>query len=298
MRSLIIIVTLCGLFGCTSGAFSTKPPEPTPTPTPKPSPSPEPVDPYAGREMLFAIADKDLCKDAVYTFQGSSPQGYRRGVVLTYAKVICSPESDVYKIGSQPVGSSANDFLAHYGMSPATPTDRLNTTFATVIASNAYESSWRPCVGRDTVAKKSDIEGCLNGVYNGIKYTGSGSTCEAGLDQKSYNAIAKSGPSRDLYEDFLSYPKGCFKTEYYGKTTCSEANWKNHGSDPKALEFQSLQKNCPGYTVESAIIGFRTIRSHWGPINIKQAKPAPACVAMFERVRQLMLKNPALCQTL
>lgn len=282
---IVTIFLAAFLFGC-------KTPD---SPNPQPTPTPEPVDEYGARETLFAIADNDACKSAVYTFQGSAPSGYRRGIVLTYAKVVCSPDSDVFKIGSQAVGSSSSDFMAHYGLNPATPTDRLNTTFATVIASNAYESSWRPCVGRDIKAKDSDVKGCLNGTYDGIKYTGSGSTCEAGLDQKSYNAIAKTGPSRDLYEEFLDYPKGCFKTEYYGKTTCSEANWKNHGSDPNALAFQALQKNCPGYTVESAIIGFRTIRSHWGPINTKQAKPAPACVAMFERVRQAVIKQPSIC---
>lgn len=292
---LIYLITLCGFVGCNPCyGFSKKPPVSIEVEKPEPSPSPvekpEVVDAYAGRELLFNIATKDVCSKFQYGGnQGQAPAAYLKGLVLTYVKTICAPDSDVFKIGSQPLGDASKDALAHYGLKPQSPSDRLNTTFALMIGSNARESSWRPCVGRDVAAKASDVKGCLYG---------SGATCEAGLAQTSYNSVPASGPLRDLFDAYADYPNGCFKTEYYGKTTCSAANWKNHGSDPKALQFQTMSKECPGYTVESGVIMFRTKRTHYGPLNKKTAEVVPACVAMFERVRQEVLKNPNLCYVL
>lgn len=300
---LFILAAAASLGYCTrkAEAFSKKPPVVQPSPSLKPEPTPEIIDAYAGRELIFDIATKDVCASASYAEQGRANKGYLKGIALTYIKTICSPESDVYKIGSQPIGTPDKDALAHYGLKPETPEGRLNTVFAMMIGSNAHESSWRPCVGRDTRAKQSDVVLCLNGTYGGVKYTGTGETCEAGLDQKSYNAIEKSGPSRDLFNEYLEYPAGCFRPQYYEGITsksCSSGDAVNHGSNKTAVAFQALQKECPGYTVESGIMGFRTIRTHWGPLNKKKAEVFPACVGMFERLRQAVIKQPSLCYVL
>lgn len=302
MVILFIVAGALLLGHCTkrAEAFSKKPPvvQPSPSPTPEPV---EVVDVYAGRELVFDIATKDVCASASYAEQGRANKGYLKGIALTYIKTICDQESDVFKIGSQPLGDASGDALAHYGLKPETPFERLNMTFAMMIGSNAHESSWRPCVGRDVKAKASDVKLCLNGTYNGVKYTGTGETCEAGLDQKSYNAIAKTGPSRDLFNEYLEYPNGCFRNQYYEGITsksCSAGDLVNHGSSKTAVAFQALQKECPGYTVESGIMGFRTIRSHWGTLNKKKAEVHPACVAMFERLRQAVIKQPSLCNVL
>ena len=307
MVILFIVAGALILGHCTkrAEAFSKKPPvvQPSPSPTPEPV---EVIDAYAGRQLIFDIATKDVCASAEYGDpskkdprikhnQGKAPPGYLKGLALTYVKLICEHDEDliakqVYEIATAPVGSPDRDALAHYGLKPATPTDRLNVTFALMIGSNARESSWRPCVGRDINAKASDVKGCLP--------PGSGSTCEAGLAQTSYNSVPKSGALKDLYDSYLEYPRGCFEKEYYGKTTCTEANWKNHGTDPKALAFQALSKSCPGYTVESGLIMFRTTRTHYGPLNQKKAEVYPACSAMFERIRQAVIKQPSLCYVL
>ncbi len=291
MRELVIFAMLCGFAGCSPCfAFSKKPPVIDPVVIDEPKKKDEPIDAYDGRELIFEIATKDLCASSVYGGgQGKAPASYLKGLALTYVKTICSPESDPYKIGSQALGDASKDALAHYGLNPQTPTDRLNTVFAMMIGSNARESSWRPCVGRDVAAKASDVKACL---YGG------GETCEAGLAQTSYNSIPKEGPLRDLFNEYQDYPKGCFRTEYYGKTTCSPANLKNHGSNPQAVKFQLLSKECPGFTVESGLIMFRTKRTHYGPLNKKQAEVFPACVAMFERIRGAVSKDPSLCQVL
>lgn len=292
---LLALILICGPFGCTPGfSFSKKPPVETPAPPPKTSPSPVVVDATKGRQLLSDLATKGECASATYGVQGKAPPGYLKGIVLTYVKLICEKDQDpiakqVYDVATSPLGDPSKDALAHYGLKPQSPTDRLNTTAAMMIGSNAMESSWRPCVGRDVAAKASDVKGCVNG---------GGETCEAGLAQTSYNSVPKTGALRDLFESYIEYPRGCFKTEYYGKTTCSEANWKNWGSDPKARQFQSLSKECPGYTVESGLIMFRQKRTHYGPLNTKKAKVYPACVSMFESVRQAVSKDPTLCYVL
>lgn len=302
----LIIVFIVGLLGCETGKIKfgggesdssvvTVPTEkPAQSPVSKPSPSPAPAS-TDFKQKIFDIVAADDCSKEVYSNQGKAPAGYNKGLALTYAKVVCEPNSAVFKTGTSMVGASATDALAHYGLFSGKPEERLNTTFALMIGSNARESSWRPCVGRDIAASASDVKGCLN---DGKLFFGSGSTCEAGLAQTSYNSVPKEGPLRDLFNTYKGYPKSCFRAEYYGKTTCSPANLENHGSDPQAFVFQKLSKECPGYTVESGVIMFRTKRTHYGPINTKKAEVKKSCIARFEKIRQLVVKNPDLCKSL
>lgn len=298
---LLALILICGPFGCTPGfSFSKKPPSnevPKPEPTPKPSPSPAPpVDITEAKELIFAIVDNDDCSKERYLWgkpekdqYSRAPKGYARGLALSVAQVACSPESDVYKVATAPLGNASKDVLAHYGVTAETESLRLSNTASLMIGSNLRESSWRPCVGRDVAAKASDVQGCLYG---------SGSTCEAGLDQGSYNSVGKTGPQRDLFNAFASYPKGCFKPEYYGTTTCTAANWKNHGTDPLALQYQKMAKECPGYTVQAGFMRFRELRTHYGPLNKKAAELKKSCVARFEKVQKLVKDKPQICKAL
>ena len=278
---LITFITVCGLFGCDPAfCFSTRPlsnevekPEVTPTP----SPSPEIVDADAGRELLFNIAEKDLCAQTAHDVQGTPPKSYMRGVVLTYVKTLCNPDSDVYKIASQPLGDASKDALAHYGLKPQAASERLNMVFALMIGSAARESSWRWCVGKDPGASNT-----------------SGETCEAGLYQTSWNSRKASPALVTLFNEFSEYPAGCFATEYKGKTTCSSSNMKNWGTG-EGVTFQALTKECPGFATEYHAIMVRVNRTHYGPINKKKSEIKPACISMFERVRQAVVKDPNLC---
>lgn len=269
-----------------------------------PSPSGPKIELAEAKELIFAVVDGDECSKELYLWgkpekneYAKHPKGYGRGLALTVAQVACDPQSDLYKVATKAVGDAGTDALAHYGVTAENQSLRLSNTAALMIGSNLRESSWRPCVGRDVGAKESDVKGCLNGTYNGVKYTSSGSTCEAGLDQGSYNSVVP-GVLRDLFNAFADYPKGCFKTEFYGSTTCTAANWQNHGSDPKALQYQQMAKECPGYTVQSGFARFRTNRKHYGPLNTKKAELKKSCVARFEKVQKLVKEKPAICAAL
>lgn len=295
MRALMIFIMLCGFGGCSPCySFSKAPPKTSNEVEKIEMPPQKVIDVLAGRKVLEDIATKDLCASAKYKDQGTPPQGYMKGIVLTYAKLHCLKDRDptlkaVYDTGIQDLGDPAKDALAHYGFKPETGEDRLNHVFAMMIGSNARESSWRPCVGRDILAKASDVKACLDG---------GGETCEAGLAQTSYNSIPKTGALRDLFDAYLEYPNGCFERDYYEKIKCSDSNWENHGSKAKAKQFQALSKSCPSFTVESGVIMFRTKMTHYGPLKRKTAEVKPACVAMFERVRKAVKENPDLCYSL
>lgn len=282
MKNVILFfVMACGLFGCNPGfCFSIRPPSievEKPELTTTPSPSPQVVDVYTERQKIFDIAEKDLCAQTPHDVQGKPPKSYMRGVVLTYIKTICNPDTDVYKIASQPLGDASKDALSHYGLKPQSAHERLNMTFALMIGSAARESSWRWCVGKDPGASNS-----------------TGETCEAGLYQTSWNSRKASPALKGLFDEYVQFPAGCFAREYKGSTTCSSSNLKNYGSG-EGVAFQALTKDCPGFATEYHAIMVRVNRGHYGPINRKKSEIKPACVDMFERVRQEVLKNPNLC---
>lgn len=313
MRSILKLTVFCVAVILIAAGFSKKPvvvKDPVPSTSPTPPPGPVVVDATAGRKLLTGIATGGQCAKELYgdpskknpaikKNQGKAKSGYLKGIVLTYVKLICEKDQDpilkqVYNVVTGPVGDPAKDVLAHYGLKPATPTDRLNTVAALMIGSNARESSWRPCVGRDIAAKDSDVKACL---YDGVKYFGGGETCEAGLPQTSFNSI-KGGVLKELYDAYLEYPRGCFEREFYEGVSCDAANWKNHGKNPAAVAYQGLAKSCPAFSIESGFVMFRTNRAHYGPLNRKTAEVYPSCVSMFEQVRIAVEKDPTLCHVL
>lgn len=289
MKHILVYITfyimICG-FGCEGLAFSSRLPSNEVEKIEIPPP-PEVIDAYAGRQMLFDVATNDLCAKTAHDVQGTPPKSYMKGIVLTYVKTVCNPDSDVYKIASQPVGDASKDALAHYGLKPQTAHERLNMVFSLMIGSAARESSWRWCVGRDVQASASVIRICLAG----------GKSCEAGLYQTSFDSISQSPALQSLFDEYSEYPSGCFATEYKGATKCSAENLKDFGSG-KPKEFQTLTKECPGFATEYHAIMARINRSHYGPINRKKSEIKPACVGMFERVRKLIVANPNLCNVL
>ncbi|WKV32926.1 putative peptidoglycan binding protein [Bdellovibrio phage MAC3UK] len=314
MRPILKLTIFCLAIILIAAGFSKKPPAPvevvTPAPSPVTSPTPVIVDATKGRKLLTDIATTGHCAKELYgdpskknpavkKNQGKAKPGYLKGLVLTYVKLICEKDQDpilkqVYNVATAPLGDASKDALAHYGLKPASPTDRLNTVAAMMIGSNARESSWRPCVGRDVAAKASDVKGCL---YDGVKYFGGGETCEAGLPQTSFNSI-KGGVLKELYDAYLEYPRGCFEREFYEGISCDAANWKNHGKNPAAVAYQGLAKSCPAFSIESGFVMFRTNRAHYGPLNRKTAEVYPSCVSMFEKVRVEIEKDPTLCHVL
>lgn len=275
---------------CVSNAPVSKPAvkaaAPLPAPSPSASPSPTPIPQVSDSQItasklkVTSIALSDQCAHTGHDVQGTPPSAYMKGIALSFARAACHPEKDSVKIASQPIGSDSADALAHYGYKISDPMVRLETTFAMLIGSSARESSWRWCVGKDPGASNTSAD-----------------TCEGGLYQTSYNSHTASAALSVIYNGYKASDAGCFAAEYKGSTTCSSYNMKNWGTG-EGVEFQNLSKNCPGFATEYAAVMFRVDRTHYGPLNRKTALVIPACVDMFEKIRQAVAGDPSICSSL
>lgn len=229
---------------------------------------------------LHDIALSSECASSPHDEQGKPPKSFLRGITLSFARAVCHPGEKAVQIASQPVGSASVDFLAHYGLNPATHQERLATTYSLLVGSAARESSWRWCVGKDPGASNTTAE-----------------TCEAGLYQTSWNSRAASPALTDLFRKFQASKQGCFAVEYRGATTCSEANLKNWGTG-EGVAFQLLTKECPGFASEYHAVMVRVRRTHYGPINAKKSLVKPECTAMFRKIRAAVEADQRVCSTL
>jgi hypothetical protein len=75
---------------------------------------------------------------------------------------------------------------------------------------------------------------------------------------------------------------------------CSAASLENFG-EGDGNEFQRLSKECPAFAAEFAAVGLRHIRTHWGPINRKEAEVLADADAMLMEIQQAVEATPALC---
>lgn len=239
--------------------------------------------PQMTKDQYLTLATGSTCAKTKHDVQGLPRQGWVKGMALTYAKTICNPTGDTYKVAGQPLGNANVDALAHYGLNPQTTEERVNTTFSLALGSAARESTWRWYVGKDANASNTDS-----------------STCEAGGYQTSYNCrYNRDGltinPSRDkLYKFFKADKSRCFATEYKSGLAGNAENLKNWGTG-EGVTFQELSKQCPGFATEYHLMAIRERRTHYGPINIKKSEAKPVCTDMFASLRKAIKDNPSLC---
>lgn len=281
MRPIYKLIIFCASIILLAAAFSKKPHvEPMPPPPPKQAEtSPNSLDLETQVEDL---ALNSACKRAMFDDKGPPPQGYIRGVSLSYARAVCNPNDTQVITAQKPLGAANVDALAHYGLNPKDAVERLQYVYSLAIGSGARESDWRWYVGRDTLAKESDRKECVEG---------SGSTCEAGIYQTSYNSRTSHAVLPLLFAKYRSSTHGCYAEAYKGNSRGNESNLKNWGSDANAREFQRLQKHCPGFATEYHAVMLRVRRSHYGPINKKKALIKKECVQMFKDIKTLVDHN-------
>jgi hypothetical protein len=55
-----------------------------------------------------------------------------------------------------------------------------------------------------------------------------------------------------------------------------------------------LCKQCPAFAAEYAAVALRHIRTHWGPINRKNAQISPEWDALLKKIQIAIDANPAL----
>jgi len=212
--------------------------------------------------------------------RGRAPIGYTKGMAVAFAYVYSKlkahdPIADAMAAADS--GKKETDALTWYqarfkanGMSNAVVgADTLRHLFVLLTGLGMRESSGKYCEGRDKSAHNITSD-----------------TAEAGLFQMSYN-IHKASPNIDkLIAAYSAKPDG-FLSIFQEGVVCGHDNFVNFG-DGAGAAFQELCKSCPAFSVETAAVGLRVLRKHWGPINTRAAEIRPEADDLLRQVQAIV----------
>jgi hypothetical protein len=219
--------------------------------------------------------------------RGIAPLGYVKGMAVVFARVLCKLKDGdpaAMEMAKANTGNAHRDALAFYhdifraaGMAnDVSGRDTLRHLFVLMIGLGMRESSGRYCEGRDRSASNTTAE-----------------TAEAGLFQTSFNARTASPFLPALFRQFSRRPAG-FKEIFQEGVRCKAADLENFGSGP-GRDFQRLSKESPGFAVEFAGVALRNIRTHYGPINRKEAQVVQECEDLLLEVQNAVEASPDIC---
>jgi peptidoglycan hydrolase-like protein with peptidoglycan-binding domain len=148
--------------------------------------------------------------------------------------------------------------------------DTLRHLFVLMIGLGMRESSGRYCEGRDRSASNTSAD-----------------SAEAGLFQMSWDAHGASRQIPRLLDEYQANGGGGYREIFCEGVTPHRGDLDNCGSGT-GLRFQQLCKECPGFAVETAAVGLRNLRTHWGPINRREAELRPEADEMLQQVQRLV----------
>ena len=273
MRKILIASFL--LAGCSHA--QTPPPQPTPIPTESKSTSTpsatEIKQSIIDYQKVIAKSSGHSCYLESYKHRGTAPKQLVEGLIANFTQEVCSPSG----ASNATLGNSRKDALAHY-KSPA----KVENLYALMIGSGMQESSGGHDCGQDSDAPENRT----------------GPKAEAGIFQTSYNSIAKSDELKRTYEEAKAGKVECYSDRYVACTGTDRASGfprlKNWG-EGEGVNFQALTKSCQGFAAKYHSIMLRVDRSHYGPINTKNAEMMPACVEMFSGLKDYISANKEIC---
>ena len=216
--------------------------------------------------------------------RGKAGFGYYYGMALTFARqYIKLKNNDPYVLGISKAATNdpKKDVLAYYadrfllaGMSnEVAGAATLRHVYTFLLGLGMRESSGKYCVGRDMNADNKEHD-----------------TCEAGLFQTSYNAIANNSAMQTVYAFYKNNPTTGFLNQFKIGIKCNDANFKNWGIG-EGVTFQKLSKDCPAFATEIAANMMRVQRSHYGPINNYHVEIKPEANAMFLKIQNYIDSN-------
>lgn len=247
---------------------------------PYPAPMPPPLD-QETIDHICAIAMRSEIADYSWDDRGDAPPGYIQGMAVAFATVcvkLAARDSAALEMAKANTNNGDTDALAWYadtfrelGMSnDAAGIDTLRHLFVLQLGLGMRESSGYYCEGRDQSATNIEAD-----------------TCEAGLFQMSWNASGCSSEMQKLMDQYAVHPPQCALEVFRQGVACSDEDWSCYGSGSGA-DYQALAKSCPQFAVETAAIGLRNLRQHWGPINRHEVEVRPEADAMFRAVQAVL----------
>ena len=229
----------------------------------------KPLPPLTDREMdeISEIVKESGVADFQWKDRGEAPYGYVEGMAVAFANVVRKHERGVSTVIEMAKANTKNrdkDALAWYADAFAAlrmKTDKpgletLRHLWTLLFGLGMRESSGKHCEGRDMSADNVTAD-----------------TAEAGLFQMSWNARNCSEEMDKLFDEYnqAGATEAGLVAIFKQDVTCSDDDWETYGGGDGA-EYQRMAKALPAFACETAAVGLRNLRQHWGPINRKEVQ--------------------------
>jgi len=232
-------------------------------------------------EIVQIAANSALARVSWDGGRGRAPLGYIKGMAVMFAvaqRKLAQGDPAAVEMSRAASSDSHRDALAHYasrfaalGMrNDVSGIDTLRHLFVLMIGLGMRESSGRYCEGRDRSASNTSAD-----------------SAEAGLFQMSWDAHGASRQIPRLLDEYQANGGGGYREIFCEGVTPHRGDRDNCGSGT-GLRFQQLCKDCPGFAVETAAVGLRNLRTHWGPINRREAELRQEADDMLQQVQRLV----------
>ena len=232
-------------------------------------------------EIVQIAANSALARVSWDGGRGRAPLGYIKGMAVMFAvaqRKLAQGDPAAVEMSRAASSDSHRDALAHYasrfaalGMrNDVSGIDTLRHLFVLMIGLGMRKSSGRYCEGRDRSASNTSAD-----------------SAEAGLFQMSWDAHGASRQIPRLLDEYQANGGGGYREIFCEGVTPHRGDLDNCGSGT-GLRFQQLCKDCPGFAVETAAVGLRNLRTHWGPINRREAELRQEADDMLQQVQRLV----------
>ena len=238
--------------------------------------------PLTGEELdeIFAIVDGSKVPGFDWKDRGEAPLGYCEGMAVTWANVVRKHHrgySSALEMAKADTRNPDKDALTWYA--PAFGALRMDNSkdgletlrhlWTLLYGLGMRESSGKYCEGRDMSADNVSAE-----------------TAEAGLFQMSWNAKGCSEEMGKLMDYYAQDGADGEMDVFEEGVKCSKEDWEVYGSGEGAT-YQRMAKMMPAFACETAAIGLRNLRQHWGPINRKEVQIRKEVDDMLKEIQQL-----------
>ena len=232
-------------------------------------------------EIVQIAANSALARVSWDGGRGRAPLGYIKGMAVMFAvaqRKLAQGDPAAVEMSRAASSDSHRDALAHYASrfaalglrNDVSGIDTLRHLFMLMIGLGMRESSGRYCEGRDRSASNTSAD-----------------SAEAGLFQMSWDAHGASRQIPRLLDEYQANGGGGYREIFCEGVTPHRGDLDNCGSGT-GLRFQQLCKDCPGFAVETAAVGLRNLRTHWGPINRREAELRQEADDMLQQVQRLV----------
>jgi hypothetical protein len=235
---------------------------------------------------IIALADKSPLMRFKWPGRGFAPKAYIHGMAVAFARLLAILQANadgsatskaVAVATASQIGAPKADVLAWYaaelgaaGATTATAEDRLVALCSIMLGLGMRESSGQHCVGADTAEDRQAPT--------------TEADAEAGLFQVSFDSIGGDPLRESLFDEFVD--RTDLLDIFNVGVKCKPVDLKNVGTGDGA-KFQAAMKNCPLFAVLYTAQFLRGHRTHWGPINRKEAEVRADAVTLFNGIRAL-----------